>query len=489
MKSKIGIFDKENRLIPKHGDDVTWSINQDYQLTFFSHSFEQQFVNDFQIAPEIGMDLRSLGLNDVFFHACSKGYAAALKGKPLVYLSTIQKDGRGKVFELSFLPFHNVSGEVLGCCMQQKDVTAESEALQLLEDRDRKYKEAQEIANVGHWNWDMLKNEISWSDQLFRVFGQKPGNFEATYEALMDIIHPEDREAFNADVETSIKENVLHDMVHRIMLGENDVRYVHQKGRAYYNSNGKPIRMSGTTQDVTSEILANQRIVEQNKELEHFVHVVSHNLKGPISNLLMLLSVYNWGRDTENDIILKKFETTSKALHQTMKDLNLSLSLRSVDKERFRDIYFESAMEDVLGLLSEEIVKTGTSITMRFSKAPTMKGVKSYVVNILYNLILNAITYKQEGRTPKVRISTMLKEGSLILTVADNGIGIKLTPEREKKIFDMYGRLSGKTEGKGLGLYLVKTQAEAMNGRIGVKSETGIGSSFTIRFELPPDCS
>ncbi|WP_422860725.1 sensor histidine kinase [Flagellimonas sp. S174] len=480
-------LDTFNALIPKQGDDIIWSIDRDYQLTFFSHSFEQQFTNDFQIVPEIGMDLRSLGFNDVFFHACSKGYSTALNGNPLIYLSTIQTNGKAKVFELSFIPFNNTKGEVLGCCMQQKDVTAESEALQLLEDRDRKYKEAQEIANVGHWNWDMLKDEITWSDQLFRVFGQEPGNFEATYEALMEIIHPEDRKAFNADVEACISENVLHDIVHRIVLGEKDVRYVHQKGRAYYNSNGKPIRMSGTTQDVTSEILANQKIVEQNKELEHFVHVVSHNLKGPISNLLMLLSVYNWGRDIENDIILKKFETTSKALHQTMKDLSLSLSLRSVDENRFRDVCFESAMEDVLGLLSEEIVKANASISMDFSQVSKVKGIKSYVVNILYNLILNAIAYKQEGRTPMVRISTMLKEGSLVLTVTDNGIGMKLTPKREKKIFDMYGRLSGQTAGKGLGLYLVKTQVEAMNGKIEVKSEMGIGSSFTIRFGRPAD--
>ncbi len=484
MKSRLRIPKKESALIRKEGSDITWSMDQEYQLTFFSDSFEQQFVNNFKVAPTIGMDLRSMGRDDVFFQACRKGYSVALSGKPIVYLSTIKRSGIERVFELSFLPFWNVSGKVVGCCMQQMDVTAESEALQLLEDRDGKYKEAQEIANVGHWNWDMMKNEITWSDQLFRVFGQEPGNFEATYEALMEIIHPEDREAFNSDVERCIQENTLHDIVHRIVINGDEVRYVHQKGRAFYDGNGKPIRMAGTTQDVTREVLANQKIVEQNKELEHFAHVISHNLKGPISNLLMLLGIYEWGRDKDSDNLMEKFELTTKALNQTMKDLNLSLSLKNIDSESFRDIYFENVMDDVLGLLSEEIVKTNTKIHTDFSKATAIKGVKSYVVNILYNLILNAISYRAEDRNPFVKISTVEKGNVLILTVSDNGIGMKLTPEREKKIFDMYGRLSGKTKGKGLGLYLVKTQVEAMNGRITVESKKGKGSSFILQFEV-----
>ncbi|GMN06578.1 hypothetical protein MTsPCn5_19670 [Croceitalea sp. MTPC5] len=471
-------------LVRKDRSDIAWAVNVAYQLTFFNAPFERQFIDDFKITPTLGMDLSKVDEHNVFFKACRMGYAAAFEGQSIVYQSTVGQAGNEKIFEFSFLPFCDISGTVIGCSAWQKDITEESKAISLLEDRDQKYNEAQQIANVGHWNWDILKNEIRWSDQLFRVFGQEPGTFEATYEALMEIIHSEDRAAFNADVERALNEKVLHDIVHRIRIKGDEIRYVHQKGRAFYDVSGKPVRMAGTTQDVTTEILANQKIVEQNLELGHFVHVISHNLKGPISNLLMLLSIYEWGRDVENDTLLKKFEITTKALDQTMKDLSLSLSLKEVDSVEFRDIFFEKAMDDVLGLLAEEIERSNAKLLIDFSKAPTVKGIKSYVVNMLYNLILNAISYRDKNREPLVKISTVLETSTLILTVSDNGIGMNLTPERRKKIFDMYGRLSGQTKGKGLGLYLVKTQVEAMNGSITVESKKGVGSTFVLKFEV-----
>jgi signal transduction histidine kinase len=118
-----------------------------------------------------------------------------------------------------------------------------------------------------------------------------------------------------------------------------------------------------------------------------------------------------------------------------------------------------------------------------FSRAEMIMGIRSYFNNIMYNLILNALHYSKEDEKPFIELSTEETESAMILKVSDNGIGIELTPERERKIFDMYGRLSGATEGKGLGLYLVKTQVEAMNGKIEVKSEKDVGTTFIMHFQ------
>nr|WP_262897101.1 PAS domain-containing sensor histidine kinase [Muricauda sp. CAU 1633] len=370
----------------------------------------------------------------------------------------------------------------MGCCVWQKDITHEVDNIHRLEDIESRYSEVQKITNVGHWSWDMHKNEITWSNQLFRIFGQVPGEFEATFEALMEIIHPEDREVFNKDVERCIQKNELHDIVHRIVINGGEVRYVHQKGTVYYDENNKPYRMSGTTQDVTKDVLANEQIVQQNNELQNFVRIISHNLRGPISNLLMLAKIYEWGKDEMNDDIVKKIEHTTEALDHTIKDLNLSLSMKNTDKERFRKIRLAEVMKDVDGLLSEEMAKTNATIKTDFSKAGSFLGLKSYFVNILYNLILNAINYAKEDVKPIVEISTQATDDALLIQIKDNGIGMELTPERERKIFTMYGRLSGETLGKGLGLYLVKTQVEAMDGKIEVESEIEIGTTFTITF-------
>nr|WP_262917824.1 PAS domain-containing sensor histidine kinase [Muricauda sp. F6463D] len=376
----------------------------------------------------------------------------------------------------------NSLGEVIGCCVWQKDITEEVNNNLRLRESERKYREAQEVANVGHWNWDIKKNEITWSDQLFRIFDKDPTTFKANYDLLLEIIHPEERDAFDEDVKKCIEQKTLHDIVNRIVVDSGEIKYVHQKGKTYYDEEGMPIRMSGTTQDVTKDVLSNKQIVEQNHELQNFVRIISHNLRGPISNLLMLSKIYDWGKDEMNDDIIKKIELTTEALDQTIKDLHHSLALKSADREKFREVLLKNVMKDVDGLLSEEIFKNKASIHTNFSDVDYVYGAKSYVVNIFYNLILNAIHYSKENVLPIIQITAENTEQSIILKFSDNGIGMELTSEKERKIFDMYGRLSGATEGKGLGLYLVKTQVQAMDGKIEVESKKGQGATFSITF-------
>ena len=482
MKEEQILIDNKVEVL-EHKEDVIWSMDRDYRLTAYNSSFEKKFGEKFRSKPEIGMDLREVYNDSGFFSLCRQGCDKALERYATTSRHTFLLNGFTIVHEFSFQPFMDESGNVAGCCIWQKDITREVENVHRLRESEIKYKEAQEITNVGHWNWDMKRDSISWSDQLYRVFGQVPGEFRATYGALVEIIHPEDREAFNEDVNRCIHEKVPHDIVHRVIVGNGEVRYVHQKGRAFYDGDGTPYRMSGTSQDVTKEVLANQQIVQQNNELQNFVRIISHNLRGPISNLLMLSKIYDWGKDEVNDDIVRKIESTTEALDQTIKDLNFSLSLKNADKTQFKEIKLTSVMKDVGGLLSEEINKTKTIIKADFSNADAVFGLKSYIVNILYNLILNAINYSKENSVPVVQLSTDQTENSTILRVFDNGIGMELTPEKERKIFDMYGRLSGATEGKGLGLYLVKTQVEAMNGKIEVQSKKDIGTTFTIHFQ------
>ena len=137
-------------------------------------------------------------------------------------------------------------------------------------------------------------------------------------------------------------------------------------------------------------------------------------------------------------------------------------------------------MKDVDGLLSEEIIKSKATVKTDFSGGETVFGAKSYVVNIFYNLILNAINYAKDEVPANIKIVSEETENNVVLKFVDNGIGMELTPEKERKIFDMYGRLSGATIGKGFGLYLVKTQVEAMDGKIEVESTKGEGSTFIV---------
>lgn len=469
-----------------HKEDAIWSMDRDYRLTAFNASFSKRLRDDAKVQPELGMDLRYIYGNGPFFQPCGPGCAKALDRYANTALNTFHQNGYLQVHEFTFQPFTDGRGRLLGCNVWQKDISQEMENVHRLRESEIKYKEAQEIANVGHWNWDMKLDRLNWSDQIFRIFGQDPGTFEGTFESFLDILHPEDRDDFKGNVSACIRDNLPLDCVHRILIDGREVRYLHEKGRVFYDAQGNPYRMDGTSQDVTKAILANHQILQQNTELQNFIRIISHNLRAPISNLLMLTKLYEWGRHGENDDLVRKMESTAQALDQTMKDLNFSLSLKNADRDQFRDIPLDEVIKAVEGLLAEDIRRTGATIKVDFGPVRAVFGVKSYLVNIFYNLMLNAIHYAKEGVPPQILLSAVLTDRGKTVQVEDNGIGMELSPEKERKIFDMYGRLSGATEGKGLGLYLVKTQVEAMAGKIEVKSEKGVGSTFIVHFVENP---
>lgn len=481
MKKKQVLIHNKVEIVEDR-NDIVWAMDENYKLTAFNSSFKARLKEDGLGDAERGMDLRPVYESGCFFNPCEQGCERALNRYATTSKHTFKDKGGTVVHEFSFQPFMDGFGKVVGCCIWQKDVTQEVNNYHRLRESEIKYREAQAVADVGHWNWDMMQNNITWSDQLYRIFDQDPETFTASYESLIEIIHPDDRDAFNEDVTKCIEEKLLHDIVHRILVKNDQVRYVHQKGKAYYDDKGTPYRMSGTTQDVTKDVMARHQIVEQNHELQNFVRIISHNLRGPISNVLMLSRIYEWGKDPMNDDIVKKIEHTTEALDQTIKDLHLSLSLKSADKDQFREVHLKDVMKDVDGLLSEEILKSKATINTDFTEVDLVFGAKSYVVNIFYNLILNAINYAKEDVPAIISIKTEETVDIISIKFTDNGMGMELTPEKERKIFDMYGRLSGATEGKGFGLYLVKTQVEAMDGKIEVESEKGVGTTFTITF-------
>jgi len=221
--------------VVENRDDVVWTMDVNYRLTSFNQSFEQKLKKEHLGIAEKGMDLRSIYKNGVFFSSCENGCERALNETATKLNHILEENGDSLVHEFSFQPYMDGSGNVIGCCIWQKDITEEVNNNQKIKEGETKYREAQKLANVGHWNWDMLKNEITWSDQLYRIFGQIPGEFKANFESLMAIIHPEDRGAFKEDVDNSIANNVLHDIVHRIIVNDGEIRYVHHKGNVYYD--------------------------------------------------------------------------------------------------------------------------------------------------------------------------------------------------------------------------------------------------------------
>ncbi|MEO1023530.1 MAG: PAS domain-containing protein [Bacteroidota bacterium] len=137
-----------------------------------------------------------------------------------------------------------------------QDITELKTAYFELESRERKLHEAQDLAQIGDWEWQHKSNTVFWSDRVYQIFGQDPDGFYPTFENLVEAVHPEDREAFRKDVQRSLDEHVEHDLIHRIYTASGDLKYVRERGIPFYDEHGNPVRMAGTVQDVTREELA-----------------------------------------------------------------------------------------------------------------------------------------------------------------------------------------------------------------------------------------
>jgi signal transduction histidine kinase len=473
-----------NQAVIDNTEDTIWSLDKNFNLLTANKTYLSK-TSKIDSSIVIGSNLR----NKFYFGENIHDYNNVFEGKSFSKTYKTIKNGITNHYELYFYPITE-NEKVIGCCIRQCDVTQLHKTIQDLQHGEEKLKEAQQIADFGNWFWNIEEDEIYISEHLNNIFAI-PKEYQKeylTFPFLVNLIHPDDREAFENSVTSSIKNKEPHDIIYRVTVG-GQLKFIHQKGKAFYKDDDaiKAYRMAGTAQDVTKTIITNQKIENQNKELQNFIYILSHNLKRPIANILALQSLYEEGDNETNDGIMTNIQACCVALNTTIKDLNLSLSLKEISKEDFTEVDVCEILDDIQVLLNKDIIDTKAKIYTKITQDKIM-GVKSYFVNIFYNLVLNSLKYHNPDTPLTIKISVFKNRNAIVVKIEDNGQGMLLTPERRKKIFDMYGRLSGKTKGKGLGLYLVKTQVEAMNGTIDVESEVGVGTTMILHFneEAPP---
>ena len=148
--------------------------------------------------------------------------------------------------------------------------------------------DAQRIANLGNWDWNIETGELHWSDQIYRIFGLEPQQFGATYEAFLDAVHPDDRGMLQVAVDRALSEGEVYAIDHRIVLPGGEERIVHEQGEVIFGASGNPLRMSGTVQDITEQKRVEREIRELNEELEQRVEARTEALRDSEEQLRLI---------------------------------------------------------------------------------------------------------------------------------------------------------------------------------------------------------
>ena len=190
-----------------------------------------------------------------------------------------RKDGSEFWVELNIAPVADESGRITRWVSVQRETTGRRRVEERLRKSEADLKRAQRIAHLGNWEWNPISGDLTWSDEVFRVYGFTTGEFAPTFNKFTEAVHPEDRERVTKAIDDSINKGEPFDLEHRLVLTEGGERIVHCQGEVEWDEYGEPLMMFGTVQDVTEQRLAEKALEESGRLFRSVVQNSSEVVK------------------------------------------------------------------------------------------------------------------------------------------------------------------------------------------------------------------
>ncbi len=229
--------------------------------------------------------------------------------------------------------------------------------------------------------------------------------------------------------------------------------------------------------------LLTQELMRSNAELQQFAYITSHNLRAPVVNLVSLLGFIDRKQigDSMNQQIFHKVDASALKLESTLQDLVQVVAIKDRREVVFSRVNLRQLLDDLLESMSYQLIESESMIQADFTTVREVIYPHNYLWSICQNLLSNAMKYRRSGVKPEISISSFREKGYLGIRVADNGLGMDLETYGDR-LFGLYQRFheGDGLKGKGLGLYIVKSQVESLDGLIEVESTVNRGSTFSI---------
>jgi PAS domain S-box-containing protein len=263
----------------------------------------------------------------------------------------------------------------------------------------------------------------------------------------------------------------------------NNVRWLSVK-----NDNDEILGFIFTHRDVTPEKIASLErerltndLIQHIKDLEQFTYIISHNLRAPVANIIGLSDILK-GHELDTgtkDEVVEKISTSTKNIDTVIRDLNQILEVRELVDKKKEIVYFSELVDAIKTNIYNTLIDKNVDFRCAFEDVEATSTIRSYLYSIFYNLLSNSIKYRKTDAPLLIVIKSLKLNDKIELSFKDNGKGIDLK-KNGQQLFGLYKRFDTTMEGKGMGLFMVKTQAEALGGTIKVKSTLSEGTEFTI---------
>ncbi|MEL7254251.1 MAG: chemotaxis protein CheB [Pseudomonadota bacterium] len=382
-------------------------------------------------------------------------------------------------------PYRTVHGESRGVVIALQDITPiKLLELEVRNQRDR-LEGLLESEAAGYWDWNIPAHTEFMSPRFKSMFGYEEHEIEDSPDAWQRLIHQEDlprvMDSFKAHVDS--KGELPYD---------NEVRYWHKNGSIVWvlcrgrvvewDKNDAPVRMMGVHVDITHLKKREAEIQARANELRRFAFIAAHDLVQPVNtieNALMLLTEDL--PETEDPDQKMALEYLSSATGRMRARIGGILDYARMQDETlsFEPVNLNQTVQDAVKDLEVQIKDSGADITL--SDLPTASGAPSLLLQVVQNLMSNAIKYRASDRTCVIEVAeAKAPDGMVAFVVRDNGIGIP--EEHRQRVFDLFARLHTDQEysGNGIGLSLCERIVAQHGGTISVSDGIDGGSAFTV---------
>lgn len=355
------------------------------------------------------------------------------------------------------------------------DVTERKRIEEELKQSERLLAEAQRLARVGSWSWDVLSNVVTWSDEMYRIFGLRRGEFVPGYETSLKLIHPEDRVFAAGQVESALRRPEHYSYYARAVRPDGQTRVFHFRLNVVADERGRAVRMLGTAQDVTERRLAEEQLRGSNEKLralaarlqsvreEEAVRIareIHDELGGALTGLKF---DFSWltrrlaGPHMEEK--RRKLEAMSALIDETIQ------KVRSISTQLRPSVLDDLGLAAAIEWQAREFERR-TEIECRvvsLEEGTALGPEKSAAVFRIFQEILTNVA--RHSGASLVEIGLEERGGSLVLTVSDNGVGVK-----ESEIADT----------KSLGLLGMRERALVFGGSVEIRGVEGRGTTVTV---------
>lgn len=334
------------------------------------------------------------------------------------------------------------------------------------------------IAHIGHWRYDVKKDELFWSDEVYRIHGLTFSTYTPEVVSALDAYHPDDQQDLENAVKDAIEHTIPFEIQKRVLRPDGEIRHVIVRGEAETCEKGKVLSIFGTLQDITQLILTQEKLENSNKDLDIFATTAAHDLKAPLRSISGFLEIlkekYGTDLDKEANEYIDFAVTGAHDLSSLIENI-LQYARLGTEKTNIENVDLDMLVKTTVRLRKATIKETGAQFEI--GELPTIQCDEYKIKSLFGNLIENALKYKTDA-APKIKISAEKRGQHWLFCIEDNGIGIKT--ENLETIFVMFNRLHNKQEfsGTGIGLAVCDKIVKLHGGEIWAESQFGKGSAF-----------